>query len=164
MAFVTERPLFLVLENFVFLKQNHAIWWILLGANLITVMKTKFQFFRLNDPFVYSGGIKGGGMGENAPPPPPSKALPPLAPPVRRKKWLKSAIFGNFLDFCPLRIAFCPLDAPPQKNFWCRHCLFIMDELHWRAGLIHRPSSLRSNTEGIYPTTTLCMIVLNLTL
>ena len=26
--------------------------------------------------------------------------------------------------------------------------LYIMDELHWRAGLIHRPSSLRSNTEG----------------
>ena len=24
--------------------------------------------------------------------------------------------------------------------------LYIMDELHWRAGLIHRPSSLRSNT------------------
>ena len=26
--------------------------------------------------------------------------------------------------------------------------LYIMDELHWRAGLIHRPSSLWSNTEG----------------
>ena len=26
--------------------------------------------------------------------------------------------------------------------------LYIMDELHWRAGLIHRPSSFRSNTEG----------------
>ena len=26
--------------------------------------------------------------------------------------------------------------------------LYIMDELHWRAGLIQRPSSLRSNTEG----------------
>ena len=26
--------------------------------------------------------------------------------------------------------------------------LYIMDELHWRAGLIHRPSSLRSNMEG----------------
>ena len=45
------------------------------------------------------------------------------APPVRRKKWPKSAIFGKFLDFCPLRIAFCPLDAPPKKKkkFWCRH-------------------------------------------
>ena len=37
------------LENFVFLKQNRAIWWILLGANLIKVMKTKFQY-RLNRP------------------------------------------------------------------------------------------------------------------
>ena len=36
------------LENFVFLRQNRAIWWILLGANLIKVMKTKFQFYRLN--------------------------------------------------------------------------------------------------------------------
>ena len=26
--------------------------------------------------------------------------------------------------------------------------LYIMDEPHWRAGLIHRPSSLWSNTEG----------------
>ena len=26
--------------------------------------------------------------------------------------------------------------------------LYIMDELHWRAGLIHRSSSLQSNTEG----------------
>ena len=26
------------------------IWWILLGANLIKVMKTKFQFYRLNRP------------------------------------------------------------------------------------------------------------------
>ena len=38
------------LENFVFLKQNRAIWWILLGANLIKVMKTKFQFYGLNRP------------------------------------------------------------------------------------------------------------------
>ena len=38
------------LENFVFLRQNRAIWWILLGANLIKVMKTKFQFYRLNWP------------------------------------------------------------------------------------------------------------------
>ena len=38
------------LENFVFLKQNRAIWWILLGTNLIKVMKTKFQFYRLNRP------------------------------------------------------------------------------------------------------------------
>ena len=68
MAFLTERPLFLALhahvwkeccslkhglqklEKFVFLKQNRAIWWTLLGANLIKVMKTKFQFYRLNRP------------------------------------------------------------------------------------------------------------------
>ena len=42
--------------------------------------------------------------------------------------------------------------------------LYIMDELHWRAGLIHRPSSLWSNTEGIYPITPLCMIVRSLAL
>ena len=51
-------------------------------------------------------------MGANAPQ---SEALPPHLPPVRRKKLPKSAIFGKFLDFCPLRITFCPLDAPPQK-------------------------------------------------
>ena len=38
------------LENFVFSKQNRAIWWILSGANLIKVMKIKFQFYRLNQP------------------------------------------------------------------------------------------------------------------
>ena len=46
--------------------------------------------------------------------PPPSEALPPLSP-SQKKKWPKSAIFDKILDFCPLRIAFCPLDAPPQK-------------------------------------------------
>ena len=67
MAFVTERPpIFCLdarvwgeccslkhgqkLENFVFLKQNRAVWWILLGANSIKVMKTKFHFYRLNRP------------------------------------------------------------------------------------------------------------------
>ena len=40
------------LENFVFSKQNRAIWWILSGANLIKVLKIKFQlqFYRLNRP------------------------------------------------------------------------------------------------------------------
>ena len=65
MAFVTERPpIFLPcihmfvwgecclkhgqkLENFVFSKQNQAIWGILSGANLI---KWKFHFYRLNRP------------------------------------------------------------------------------------------------------------------
>ena len=41
------------LENFVFLRQNCAIWWILSGVNLIKVMKTKFQFYRLNRPNCY---------------------------------------------------------------------------------------------------------------
>ena len=33
--------------------------------------------------------------------------------------------------------------------------LCIMDEFHWRAQMIYRLLSLLSNTEGIYPTTTL---------
>ena len=57
---------------------------------------------------ISSGGIKGG-MGENTPQ---SEALPPS----QKKKRPKSAIFGKFLDFCPLRIAFCPLDAPHKKK------------------------------------------------
>ena len=64
-----------------------------------------FCLFIYNSPA--SGGIKGG-MGAFAPQ---SKALLP----VRRKKWPKSAIFGNFLDFYSLRITFCPLDAPHKK-------------------------------------------------
>ena len=67
MASVTERPYFFALhthvclrgmlpqhgqklENFVFSKQNQAIWGILSGANLIKVMKIKFHFYRLNRP------------------------------------------------------------------------------------------------------------------
>ena len=38
------------LENFVFSKQNRAIWGILSVANLIKVMKIKFHFYRLNRP------------------------------------------------------------------------------------------------------------------
>ena len=55
-AFINERPPIFALhahqklENFVFLKQNRAIWWILSGANLFKVMKAKFQFYRLNRP------------------------------------------------------------------------------------------------------------------
>ena len=70
---------------------------------------------------ICSGGIKGG-MGAFAPQ---SEALPPTCPPVRRKKWPKSAIFGNILDFCPLRNVFFPLDAPHKKIFWCRHCIYV---------------------------------------
>ena len=48
------------------------------------------------------GGIKGG-------------CMHPHFLPVRRKKLSKLAIFGKFLDFCPLRNTFCPLDAPHKK-------------------------------------------------
>ena len=48
---------------------------------------------------------RGGGHGASPQALPP----PPHLPQVRRKK---SAIFGKFLDFCPLRIAFFPHDAP----------------------------------------------------
>ena len=51
------------------------------------------------------------GMGTFAPS---QGLLPPLSP-RWMKKWQKSVIFGNFLDFCPLRNTFCPLDPPPQK-------------------------------------------------
>ena len=47
--------------------------------------------------------------------PPPVGGSAPHSPPVRRKKWSKSAIFGKFFDLCPLRIAFCPLDTPHKK-------------------------------------------------
>ena len=59
------------------------------------------------------GGGHGGKM-------PPVGGSAPHLPPSQKKKLPKSAIFGKFLDFCPLRIAFCPLDAP-HKKFWCRH-------------------------------------------
>ena len=72
MTFVTERPPIFCLAckclrgmllpqtrseagKFCILE-NHAIWWILLaclGANLIKVMKTKLQFYRLNRPNCY---------------------------------------------------------------------------------------------------------------
>ena len=85
-----------------------------------------------------SGGIKGrhGGIY----PPPPRQKLCPHLPPVRRKKWPKSAIFGKFLDFCPLRIAF-PPRCPPPKKFWCRHC--------WLNDLL-RPQRVLCRTYTIY--------------
>ena len=54
-----------------------------------------------------SGGIKG----RHAP----SQRLCPPCPPIKRKKLLKSAIFGIFFNFCPLRYAFCLLDAPHEQ-------------------------------------------------
>ena len=71
-----------------------------------------------------SGGSRGikGGMGEFTPQ---SEACHHLRPPVRKIKRPKSAIFGNFLDFYPLRITFCPLNAShrKEKKIWCPHCL-----------------------------------------
>ena len=62
--------------------------------------------------------------------------------------------------FCILETELCNL----VNTFWCKLVqgdennisvlqaqlpqLYIMDKLHWKAGLIHRPSSLWSNTEG----------------
>ena len=42
--------------------------------------------------------------------------FPPSPPSPVRKKWLKSAIFGKFLDFCPLRNAFLSPPYPPTKT------------------------------------------------
>ena len=42
-----------------------------------------------------------------------------LAPSER--KMAKISYFWQFLNFCPLRYACCPLDAPPRKIFWYRH-------------------------------------------
>ena len=85
---------------------------------------TNFEKKNTNLSGMDSDGIKGG-MGEFSPPPPPPwEALPPLAP-CQKKKWSKSAIFDKFLDFCPLRNAFCPFDAPPQKKIWCRHWVWV---------------------------------------
>ena len=73
------------------------------------------DFYSTTISVPFSGGIKGGGHGGICPPPPVGGSSPHLPPPVRRKKWPKSAIFGNFLDFCSLRVAFFPLDAPHKK-------------------------------------------------
>ena len=71
-----------------------------------------------------SVGWGGGGIdkifaGWGDPPVPQEKnpvrgSSPPNCPP-QKAKWPKSSIFGIFLNFCPLRMAFCPLDAP-HKN------------------------------------------------
>ena len=62
---------------------------------------------------IISGGTKGGGgTGAFAPHPPTVGGSSPTLAPLKRKNWPKSAIFAKFLGLCPLRIAFCPLDAP----------------------------------------------------
>ena len=74
--------------------------------------------------------------------------LPPLArlpPPVRKIKWPKSAIFGNVLDCCPLRITFCPLNASHRREekIWRPHCLPDVEDLTFSIlifGLSSHPS------------------------
>ena len=61
------------------------------------------------------GNPSTGSSGSMKVPPPRRRISPTPPPPVRRNKWPKSSIFGKFSDFCPLRIAFCPLDAPTKK-------------------------------------------------
>ena len=46
---------------------------------------------------------------------PQSEALSPTSPPIRRKKIAKISHFRQIFGFCPLRIAFCPLDALHKK-------------------------------------------------
>ena len=70
---------------------------------------------------MFSGRIKGA-WGHLPSPVPPLEALPPHLPPVRRKNGQNQLFLAIFLDFCPLRNAFCPLDAPTKKKIWCRHC------------------------------------------
>ena len=99
------------------IEKNFASQWLSTSPNIMINLKSyvKMPFFNI---FIIlhlgkgSGGIKGG-MG--AFPPPSQRLCPPLSP-VRKKKWPKSAIFGKFLDFCPLRITFCPLMPPQKKN------------------------------------------------
>ena len=46
----------------------------------------------------------------------------PTPPSLRRKKMTKISYIRRICGFLTLRIAFCPLDAPPQeKQIWCRH-------------------------------------------
>ena len=60
------------------------------------------------DEAKFSGGIKGG-HGDICHPRQ-RLSLPPLSPQSEEKM----AKISKFLDFCPLRIAFCPLDAPQK--------------------------------------------------
>ena len=55
----------------------------------------------------------GGGLGGQMPQ---SEALPPPLAPQSEEKNGKNQPFSANLDFCPLRIAFCPLDAPPPQK------------------------------------------------
>ena len=69
---------------------------------------------------ISSGGIKGGGgMGAFSPQ---FGGSAPHLPPSQKKKNVQNQPFSaNFWIFAPSESHFAPLDAPPQKNFWCRH-------------------------------------------
>ena len=68
----------------------------------------------LNLGFTPSGGMEGGAWEFS----PQSEALTPNFPPVKRKKWQKSAIFGNLKKKLPPPK--CILSPPcPPNNFWC---------------------------------------------
>ena len=64
---------------------------------------------------------RGGGMGH------PDQGSAPTCPPVRRKNGQNQPFLAIFFNFCPLRNAFCSLDAP-HKNFWCpTACMYCRD-------------------------------------
>ena len=56
---------------------------------------------------VTSGGIKGAFA-------PPVRGSAPTCPPSEEKNGQNKLFSANFWIFAPLRIAFCPLDAPPK--------------------------------------------------
>ena len=56
---------------------------------------------------------RGGAWGGICPYPPPTRRG---SSPSQKKKWQKSATFHKFFDFCPLRNAFCPLNALLKKT------------------------------------------------
>ena len=72
---------------------------------------SKFLFPLLSP--ISSGGIKGDMGGAYASPV--GGSAPSLAPQSEEKNGQNQPFLGKFLDFCPLRIAFCPLDAPHKK-------------------------------------------------
>ena len=103
LTFLNKNIKWSIIETFVLLIQRK-VWEL---VNLIIWR----QSFAASCQWRHQGGH----WGICPPPPPPSRRLCPHSPPppVRRKSWSKSAIFGKFLDSCPLRIAFSPL--MPQK-------------------------------------------------
>ena len=68
---------------------------------------------------ICSGGIKGGHL------PPSWRLCPLLAPPQSEdKNGQNQPLLANFWIFAPSEMHFSPsMPPPPQKNFWCRHCV-----------------------------------------